>query len=317
MSESHLHRPSRAAQAATPHVGLLNTSHLFPDDLSVTECLEAPADSIPSERGQLQERLLYALADLGCVEILGRLSDLVGGENPDKYSRRRALGVLVRLLGQSGRDPIDVLVGALGDPACEVRERAIEICRDIKDQRIVPHLVARLGDRSEPLQGKAMWAIRSIQCQDPRLLAGVLDLLDDACAPVALRIRALQSLQYPQQGNWALPALLNCIRDLAVAVRIWAGEVFPFLADREEATTRLLEMIQEGPYDKQRHLSLLWALARLGTARAATHLESCLTNSDREFVAVAIHGLGRSGDLKYQPLLLEMLNDLPAAAKMN
>lgn len=274
---------------------------------------EPALEPAPTEQAELRERLIYALAELGYARIEEELCLLVFGREQNRHVRRRALPVYVEFLRKNGQDPLDTLGRALKDPAAEVREKAIEICREVKDERIIPHLATCLGDRSLPLQGKAMWAIRSLECQDPLIMEPVLDLVEDRKTPPNTRIRAIQAIGYPQQGNWALPALLNSILDEALPVRIWSGEAFACLGDKEAATSDLLELIgclqEDGGADPQRLLSLLWALARLGTRQGTRHLEGYLDHPDPDFVRVAVAGLGHSGDKQYQPVLLKMLEE--------
>ena len=44
---------------------------------------------------------------------------------------------------------------------------------------------------------------------------------------------------------------------------------------------------------------------------SARRLQSFLVHPDPQFVQAAISGLGRSGQKKYQPVLLKMLKSLP------
>lgn len=276
-------------------------------------------DSLATEPVDRRQRLLYALADLGYQEIGTELRYLVRGNDADIATRRRALPIYVEFIRKTGEELLYILPPALEDPAWEVREMAIEICRKLQDTRMVNYLAQCLGDSHEPLQEKALWTIRDMECQNPSHLFHVLDLVDDPSTEFATRVRAMQAIAYPQQGNWALERLLNNLREISsAAVRSWAVETFAYVGDKEGATDELFRMIREekmGPnYDQQTHLFILRALAKVGSPRGTAHLEQYLDSPDPGFGEVAIAGLGNSGDKKYQAVLLKMLEKVAAPA---
>lgn len=310
MAETHPNYPPHAIPAAAPAAPGEDRSL----DLAEADPLLPVPNSLAVGRVPRRERLLYALAGLGYPEIESDLRSMARGQHASITTRRRTLPIYLDYLRKIGWDPTEFLPLALEDPACEVREVAIDICRELKDESMITFLAPCLGDRSLPLQAKAMWTIRSMRCQDPGILYNVLDFIDDPCGSVASRILAMQAIGYPHKGNWALERLRNSIRELmSLPVRIWAAETYAYLGDKEEATSDLFTLIgyvhRDDPDYKPQMLSLLWALAKVGGPLAASHLEQYLDSSDHDYVEVAIAGLGNSGDQKYQPILLKLLEE--------
>ncbi len=222
------------------------------------------------------------LGELDADTMIGPLIGSLG--DPHAEVRERSAWTL----GQLG-DPraIEPLIETLNDPSAEVREIAAWSLGRVGDQRAIQPLIARLDDASAGVRAKAAWS---------------LGLRGDARAASALALATRDRVQdVREQAVWALglagdesavEPLVQALADQAPAVRrraAWALGV--------KASPSALEPLVDALGDREESVreQAAWALGMLGDARAVEALTEALEDTSKQVRDRTAWALGRLG----------------------
>ncbi|HXE73190.1 MAG TPA: HEAT repeat domain-containing protein [Candidatus Nitrosotenuis sp.] len=253
---------------------------------------------------RLEVQLINALARLGDEEALLAQEELL--RHPDEDVRKAQISVVVRQRRERGQDTLDVFRQALRDGNHEVREEALELARELGDERLIPLVAPLLVDRSEDIRWLAMDFIRSRRCRDASLLEPVLSLILDNNQDIRGRVLALRALAYPHDQPRVREVLLEALEEPSYPIRMGAGEVLARMDFDPDTMQALMEKASSDEGGEDIQLSALWALARTGRPEVVPLLVSMLDHANPDFWEAAVFGLGIARAQEHRQRLLAM-----------
>jgi HEAT repeat protein len=246
--------------------------------------------------------------DLSSVAMLARQS--LGS----RQVRDRILGVWA-LSSLEDPDLRPSLLGALADPAPEVRAEALSGLATDPSVSVVPDVAARLRDPEETIRVQAIGILTAVE--DDSVLPHLLDAAKDPSVAVQEEAKASLLTREPQtvvpllldalgsavhrrtardllsdMGPRAIEGLIEALPQASDEVKSAIGE----LLQEAGAVPRLLEELSDP--DPDRRLLAVEAIGAVGGTDATTELAARLTDPVADVRSRAALALGRSGDKK-------------------
>jgi len=235
--------------------------------------------------------------------------------HPDPFARQHILGAVVDEAGRRGEDPARALAGFFDDPRAEVRDRALSYALDHPTETFIP-LVARHfyapddGPDGARLRSTARRYVLAVASQDAACVAPVIAAARDAKCPLPGRIRAIQSLAYPNALPAVLDGLLDALDDAEEALHGYAASSLGQFVDANAVLDALASRLASDRPEETRRAALS-AVGLLASRASQRCVPILVEHLDRPgFETVAVTGLQLANATEYAGRLRAMLDAL-------
>lgn len=228
------------------------------------------------------------------------------------YRDARAVGPLVRLLGDDdravreaviqaltaiGEAAVPALGGCLQDVNLTVQESASSILATIGDSRVVDVLTGALASPDWIVRMHAAKGLGRIA--DPRAVPAMMPLLQDKVK--AVRVEIAGALAHI--GQAAVPCLVEALHSREWLIKLHAIEALSKMKSPETVEPLLFVLFNDP--DTAVRTDAVRALGDIGDARAVDFLFTAL--NDLDVRSVAVEALGKIGDRRAVPVLIDIV----------
>jgi len=241
----------------------------------------------------LRREVIKILGELGEIEVIEHLSEILRNEDESEELRKESAMALVRIKEESA---VDSLLQILEDQnqTLAIRKVIMSALIDLEDKRVVGPLIQALEDEDRDMRIQAAIALGELK--DGRALRPLVGLLDDEDKEVRIEAAlALRSLEDVRAVEPLLQALKRWGRyDIAMEILINLGR------------TGITEPLVQALRDENREIRLQVA-ALLGELKIDRTIEplirTALNDESWHVRSVAISALGEFGPEAIEPLI--------------
>jgi len=222
----------------------------------------------------------------------------------DRAVREAAIGALTAI----GSPSVPALGLCLSDPHLAVQEAASAVLASIADERVVPQLLAAVGNRDWIVRMHAVKALGRVK--NPEAVEPLIPLLQDKVKAV----REETTAALVAIGDAAIPSLLAALADTDWLIRLHAVEALGKMKSPAAVEPLLSALFNDR--DAAVREDVVRALGQIGDGRAVEFLMIAMKEPGLRLLAV--EALGQVGDPRAVPVLIKVLEgaDQPTDARV-